>query len=103
MAQAEQQMLLDANLAGEDLQHFPRYYVPYAEVRREILAKADPISRVREVEPAAGRIIDEWLARSDVREADVRHVRLRARQAWVAVLLDRRSAQPVKMLLVEKP
>lgn len=99
---AEQQMLLDANLAGEDLQHFPRYYVPYADARREILAKADPISRVREIEPRAGKIIDEWLAKSGVREQDVRHLRLRARQGWVAVLIDRQTAQPVKMLLVEK-
>lgn len=100
--QAEQQMLLDANLAGEDLQHFPKYYVPYEQSRREILARADPISRVREIEPAAGRIIDAWLAQSGVREQDVRSLRLRARQGWVAVLIDRRSAQPVKMLLTEK-
>jgi hypothetical protein len=100
--QAGQQMLLDANLAGEDLQHFPRYYVPYADSRREVLAKADPISRVREVEPAAGRIIDRWLAQSGVREQDLLHLRLRARHGWVAVLIERRSAQPVKMLLIEK-
>ncbi len=99
---AEQQMLLDANLAGEDLQHFPKYYVPYADSRREILAKADPIARVREMEPAAGKIIDEWLAKSGVRERDVRHLRLRARHGWVAVLIDRQTAQPVKMLLIEK-
>ena len=99
---AEQQMLLEANLAGEDLQHFPKYYVPYAASRREILAKADPIARVREIEPAAGRIIDEWLAESGVPERDVLHLRLRARHAWLAVLIDRHTAQPVKMLLTEK-
>jgi hypothetical protein len=99
---SEQQMLLDANLAGEDLQHFPRYYVPYVDSRREILAKADPIARVREVEPAAGKIIDAWLAEAGVRERDVLHLRLRARHGWVAVLIDRHTAQPVKMLLTEK-
>jgi hypothetical protein len=101
-AQAEQQMLLDANLAGEDLHHFPKYYVPYADSRQEILAKADPLARVREVEPAAAKIIDEWLAGSGVREQDVLHLRLRARHAWVAVLIDRRTAQPVKMLVTER-
>ena len=99
---AEQQMLLNANLAGEDLHHFPRYYVPYADSRREILAKAEPLARVRDIEPAAGKIIDEWLASSGVREQDVLHLRLRARHAWVAVLIDRRTAQPVKMLVTEK-
>jgi hypothetical protein len=101
-AQAEQQMLLDANLAGEDLHHFPKYYVPYADSRQEILAKADPLARVREIEPSAARIIDEWLAGSGHTEQDVLHLRLRARHAWVAVLIDRRTAQPVKMLVTER-
>lgn len=99
---AEQQMLLDANFAGEDLQHFPKHYVPYAQYRREILARAEPVARVREVEPPAGKIIDEWLARSGVSEQDVLHLRMRARHAWVAVLIDRRTADPVKMLVAEK-
>lgn len=100
--QAEQQMLLNANLAGEDLQHFPRYYVPYEESRPEILAKAEPLARVRKLEPAAASIVDQWLAGSGVREQDVLFLRLRARHGWVAVLVDRRTAQPVKMLLTEK-
>jgi hypothetical protein len=101
-SQAERQMLLDANLAGEDLHHFPKYYVPYADSRQEILAKADRLARVREIEPSAARIIDEWLAGSGVREQDVLHLRLRARHAWVAVLIDRQTVQPVKMLVIEK-
>lgn len=100
--QVEQQMLLDANLAGEDLHHFPKYYVPYDASRREVLAKADPLSRVRDIEPAAAKIVDEWLVSSGVREQDVLHLRLRARHAWVAVLVDRRTAQPVKMLVAER-
>lgn len=100
--QAGQRRLLNATLAGEDLQHFPKYYVPYEDSRRDVLAKADSLARVREVEPAAARIIDDWLAASGLHERDLRHLRLRARHAWVAVLIDRRTAQPVKMLVTEK-
>jgi hypothetical protein len=39
------------------------------------------------------------LAQSGTKEADVRYVPLRARQAWVAVLIDAKTAQPVKMLI----
>jgi hypothetical protein len=99
---AEQQMLLDAALAGQDLQHFPRYYAPYAQGRSTILSKAEPIARVRATEPAVGKVIDDWLARSRLREEDVLYLRLRARQAWVAVLIDRKTAEPVKMLVAEK-
>lgn len=100
--QAERQMLVHAALAGEDLQHFPRYYAPYDERSDAILAKAQPIARLRATEPASARVVDDWLTGSGVKEEDVLYVPLRARNAWVAVLLDRASARPVKMLVAEE-
>jgi hypothetical protein len=60
------------------------------------------LARVRQLEPQAAKIVDAWLAQSGIREADVRYVRLRARRAWVGVLIDAKTAQPVKMLITEK-
>lgn len=99
---ADQQRLVNVALAGEDLQHFPKYYAPYEEGRNEILAKAQRVSQVRSREPAVAKVIDAWLARSGVHEENVRYLRVRAREAWVALLIDRHTAQPVKMLLAEK-
>jgi hypothetical protein len=89
-------------MAGHDLQEFPRLYVPYAERTAEVLAKSWPLARMRQFEPGAAKVVDAWLAQSGTREADVRYVPLRARQAWVAVLIDARTAQPVKMLISDK-
>jgi hypothetical protein len=99
---AEQQQLLFASLGGEDLQHFPQYYAPYEQGKDQILARAQPLSEVRRVEPVVAKVIDAWLARSGVEEQRLRYVRLRGRNAWVGVLIDRLSAEPVKMLVVEK-
>ena len=99
---AEQQQLLFAAVAGEDLQHFPRYYAPYDQGKDEILRRAQPLSEVRRVEPEAAKAIDAWLADSSVDEGGLRYLRLRGRRAWVAVLIDHATAQPVKMLLTEK-
>lgn len=99
---ADQQRLIDAIFTGEDLQHFPKYYAPYAEGKSEILAKAQSLSHVRRIEPQAARVIDAWLAQSGVDEQSVLYLRLRARNGWVAVLIDRVTAEPVKMLLAEK-
>ena len=98
----EQQQLIFAGLAGIDLQHFPRYYAPYEQGRDEILAKAQPLSSVQRSEPQAAKVIDEWVARSGVDAGKLRYLRLRGRNAWVAVLIDGRTAEPVKMLLAEK-
>jgi hypothetical protein len=89
-------------IAGHDLEEFPRLFVPYAERTAVVLAKAWTMAQVRQLEPQAAKIVDRWLAQSGTREADVRYVRLRARRAWVAVLIDARTAQPVKMLITEK-
>jgi hypothetical protein len=98
----EQQQLMFAGLAGADLQHFPKYYAPYEQGKAAILAKAQPLSSVQRTEPAAAKAIDEWLARSGADAQELRYLRLRGRNSWVAVLIDRRSARPVKMLIAEK-
>jgi len=98
----EQQKLMFAGLAGVDLQHFPKYYAPYEQGREQILAKALPLSSVQKTDPEAAKAIDEWLARSGADAQNLRYLRLKGRTAWVAVLIDARTAAPVKMLLAEK-
>jgi len=99
---AEQQQLLMAGLGGEDLQHFPKYYAPYEQGRQQILARALPLSSVHKAEPGMAKVIDEWVARSGADPGGLRYVRLRGRNAWVAVLLDSRNAEPLKMLVAER-
>jgi hypothetical protein len=94
--------LTNAVMAGLDVQHFPKYYVPYAERTKEILAASQPLERIRKDEPETGKIIDAYLARSGKSESDLRYLPLRGREAWIAVLIDARTAEPVKMLLAEK-
>lgn len=87
--------------AGHDLQEFPRLFVPYAERTAQVLAGSWPLARMRQLEPQSAKVVDAWLAQSGTREADVRYVPLRARRAWIAVLIDARTAQPVKMLIAD--
>ena len=98
----DQRRMFLATLAGWDLQHFPKYYAPYEAGREEILRRAQPLAEVRKEEPGVGAIIDAWLAESGADEQKLRYLRLRARRAWVAVLLDSQTAMPVKMLVTEK-
>lgn len=98
----ERSRLINAALEGLDLQHFPRYYTPYAERTREVLAKADNVARLRAAEPVSAKAVDIYLSSSGTREEDVRVLMLRTRSAWVVVLIDPKTAQPVKMLLGEK-
>jgi hypothetical protein len=98
----EQQKLMFAGLAGVDLQQFPKYYAPYEQGKEQILTRAVPLSSVHKTDPEAAKVIDEWVARSGVDTQNLRYLRLRGRVAWVAVLIDARTAAPVKMLVAEK-
>lgn len=98
---ARQQELMFMGLRGIDLQHFPEYYAPYEQGRAEILRQAWPLARLRQEEPAVARHVDAWLAASGASEQGLRYLRLRGRNAWVAVLIDAATAEPVKMLLAE--
>jgi len=99
---AELRQFAMVGLAGHDLQEFPRLFVPYSGQTAEVLARSWTLARVRQSEPEAAKVIDAWLAQSGTKEADVRYVRMRARRAWMAVLIDARTAQPVKMLITEQ-
>ena len=98
----ERSMLLDAALAGFDLQHFPRFFVPYAERTKDVLAKAETVARFRVSEPVSARVLDAYLASSGVKEDEVRVLLMRTRFAWIVMLLDPKTAQPTKMLIGEK-
>ncbi len=99
---AERNKLVDLALAGLDLQHYPKYYVPYAERREAVLASAQTPARFRQTDVKGGQVVDAYLKRTGTREEDVLCVLLRARKAWVAVVLDAKTAEPLKMLISEK-
>lgn len=99
---AERQKLVSLAIAGLDLQNFPRYYVPYEERTKEVLAKAMTIARLRATEPANTPAVEAWLASSGTKEDEVRALLLRTRFAWLVVLVDPRTAQPVTMLVGER-
>lgn len=98
----ELKQLAILGLLGHDLQQFPRLFVPYAERTAEVLAKSWTLARTRSQEPLAAEVVDAWLAKSGTREADVRYLRLRARRAWMAVVIDAKTARPMTMLISER-
>jgi hypothetical protein len=99
---AERNALVMAAIGGHDLEEYPATYAPYAEHAKEVLARSWPLARMRVSEPLAAKVVDPYLAKSGIKESDVRFLRLRAPQAWVAVLIDARTAEPLKMLISEK-
>lgn len=89
-------------MSGKDLQCFPELWITYDEARERIRGRAWPLARMRAQEPVHAKVVDAWLAGSGRKEEELRFALLRARKAWVSVLLDAKTGEPVKMLISEK-
>ena len=70
--------------------------------KKLVLSTAMTIAKLRADEPVTAKAVDAWLASSGTKQGEVRAHLLRTRFAWVAVLIDPKTAMPVKMLLGEK-
>ena len=99
---AERNKLVDLALAGYDLQHFPKYWEPYEEHAKEIVAKGNTLERLRKVEPKAASVVEGYLKETGLSDDALRFFILRAPRAWVAVAVDAKTAEPRKMLLYEQ-
>lgn len=89
-------------LAGHDLQEFPRLWAPYEERRDDILGRAMTLEQLRKREPKYVAPAERGLADAGLAAAGTRFMLLRARQAWVVVLLDARTAAPLRMVIGER-
>jgi len=97
----ERSKLVELAFAGQDLHHFPKYWRPYEDSAKEIAALGDTVAHVRKIEPKAAEVVDAYLRENGIPEEAVRFFQLRAPRAWVAVLVDAKTAEPRKMLLYE--
>src|SRR5262249_2943071 len=90
-----------AAVSGRDMETFPQFFTPYEQRRQEVLKAAWTLAKVRELEPAESKIVDAFVKQEGLKEDEVRYVRLKARRAWIAVLIDAKTAQPLKMIITE--
>ena len=91
-----------AALIGRDMVTFPQFFAPYEQHRQEVLEAAWTLAKMRELEPAESKIVEAFIKEEGLKEDDVRYVRLKARRAWVAVLIDAKTAEPLKMVITEQ-
>jgi hypothetical protein len=100
-ATERERILFASILGGTDLHSFPQHYVPYEQVATEVAARGLTLAKAREVEPDAAAAIADYLARSGRDEADVRYLPLRARQTWLAAVVNAKSGAVIAFLPVK--
>ena len=77
--------------AGQDVQTYPQYLVPYADVKGQVVERAMPISRLRELNRGAGAAIDRAIAKLGRKELAVGFIPMRAGRSDLTVFVDRKT------------
>jgi hypothetical protein len=89
----EQLQLALTAAAGQDVQTYPKYLIPYDDVRGQVKERAMPISRLRKLNPDAGATIDRLIAKLDRKEVGLGFIPMRAGKKDLAVFVDRATGE----------
>jgi len=97
----EKNDLTFSGIAGKDLEKFPRYYVPYAEVAETMLAKAKPLAELAAKSPADKAVIDRYLASSPSSIDQLVYLPLIGRTDTYTMILSTTSRQPLDAVSID--
>lgn len=95
---ALKELIAQAEKGGELVQHLPQYYVPYASYKARALARSRPLQVLREDDKAVTARIDQQLAGSGRKPAELNFLPLQTRRGWGAVLVDAKTGDIVTIL-----
>ena len=95
---AERRALIFSALNGVDVERMPQYWIPYADARRAVLARAKTLAEMRAAFPVDGPVFQHALVRLGRSEASLRVVGVRAEHGDALMLIDATTAEPLLMV-----
>jgi len=93
----EHERVMFAAAAGVDLQYFPQHYVDYEQVRKDVIAHAAPIAKLRLLNPEARERIDGIVAATGRPEGDLDFLPMKSRRFDLAVVVDGTNAEILRI------
>lgn len=91
-------LISDAMSGGKVVQHLPRYYVPYADQRKQAIEQSQPLESALKRGGGFATLAEKYLAESGRKVADLRLLRLVSRRGWGAALIDANTGDVVQLL-----
>jgi hypothetical protein len=89
--------LLVSGMGGVDAQYYPKYYVSFESVKKDVATHAQPIDLLRKRNPGDGERIDEAVAKSGKPEASIGFVPIRAGKSDLSAIVDRATGAVLRV------
>ena len=93
-------ILFSSVRGGADVQHLPKYYVPYADMMETAKRKAMPLAKLREKAGGAA-LVDRFIAYDSHHETQLGFVPFRGRKKDFSVVLDLNTGKVAGFLLID--
>jgi hypothetical protein len=89
----EQFKIMVSAAGGVDVQGYPRYYVPYDDVRKDVLAKAAPLADLRKYNADNREAVGRLAGRLGRAEETLRFLPLKTDRAELAAIVDAQTGE----------
>jgi len=93
--------LVFSGVGGKDIQNFPKYYIPYADAKAEVLGKALPLGALLKDHPEREAAVRAAVNKSGLAEDALAYVPLMGREAAMTALIDKRDSHIVGVLPID--
>lgn len=90
-------LMFDSLSGGDDLQHLPKYYRPYDQLKSAIVGHSQPLAKLKEFNPAAAARVDQLAAAYRAQHIDAAFVPLRGKARDVTVVIDRATGKVLEI------
>ena len=87
-------------LAGKDIDRFPKYFVPYAQVAEALLAHSQPLTNLMNRSEEDAKAVLHLLATSKAKAADYRALPLQGPVATFTMVISAKDRQPLGALAI---
>ncbi len=93
--------LVFSAVGGKDAQNFPKYYVPYSDIKAAVLAKAKPFATLTSGAPERAAQVQAFIARSGQAESTLGYVPLVGRGQFMTAVIDLGDARLLGILPID--
>lgn len=93
--------LVFSGVVGKDIQNYPKYYIPYADAKTQVLAKAQPLTALLKDHPEREAVVRNAVEKSGLGQDALGYVPLMGREAVMTALVARTDAHIVGVLPID--
>jgi hypothetical protein len=97
----ERNAITFSGVAGKDLEKFPRYYVPYAQVADAMLARARPLAALAAKSPANAGIIARFVADRHLAMSELAYLPLAGRTESYTMIVSSADKKPIGAVAID--